>query len=396
VGGLLATAVAGGFAIHALAAADRSTTASFAPTTPPSAGGSGAAPGGSSGSGSGSPSNGGSGYASPSSGPAPADLAQIASKVDPGLADINTIVDDGQARAAGTGMILTADGTVLTNNHVIEGATSISVTDVGNGQTYQATVVGYSVTSDVAVLRLTGASGLQTVTTAAAGPSVGEQVVGIGNAGGAGGTPSYAAGTVTATGQSIIASDDLTGSREQLTGMIETNADIQPGDSGGPLVNDSGQVIGMDTAGSQSFQFSSGSQGSGYAIPIASATSIASQIVAGQASSSVHTGPTAFLGIQVGGSGSGGFGPGYGGGGSAPGGGVPVSGVVAGSPAADAGLTAGDVITSVGGYAVASQSALQQVMTADLSPGQVVTVQYTDSASQQLAVTVTLVSGPPA
>jgi S1-C subfamily serine protease len=282
---------------------------------------------------------------------------------------------------------------VLTNNHVIEGATSISVTDVGNGQTYQAAVIGYSVTSDVAVLQIAGASGLQTITTASAAPSVGEQVVGIGNAGGAGGTPSYAGGTITATGQSITASDDLTGSEEQLTGMIETNADIQPGDSGGSLVDDSGQVIGMDTAGSQSFQFSSGAQGNGFAIPIATATSLAGEIVGGLSSASVHVGPTAFLGIQVGGSGPGGFGRGAGG---APGGGVPVAGVVAGGPAAGAGLTSGDVITSVGGYAVTSQSALQEVMTADLSPGQAVTVQFTDSAGQQQSVILTLVSGPPA
>ena len=92
-------------------------------------------------------------------------------------------------------MVLTADGEVLTNNHVIDGATSISVTDVGNGRTYQASVVGYSVSNDVAFLQLSGASGLQTITTAgAAEVSVGEQVVGIGNAGGAGGTPSYEIG----------------------------------------------------------------------------------------------------------------------------------------------------------------------------------------------------------
>jgi S1-C subfamily serine protease len=309
--------------------------------------------------------------------------------------DINTTVDYGQADAAGTGMVLTADGEVLTNNHVIEGATSISVTDVGNGRTYQATVLGYSVSSDVAVLQLSGASGLQTVTTAAAAPvAAGEQVVGIGNAGGAGGTPSYAGGTVTATEQSITASDELTHSDEQLTGMIETNADIQAGDSGGPLVNNSGQVIGMDTAGSQSFQFGSSSQGTGFAIPIGTAASVASQILAGRSSGSVHVGPTAFLGIQVGGESAGPGGFGYGGYGFNDGG-VQIAGVVAGGPAADAGLTAGDVITSVGGYAVSSQSGLQGVLTADFAPGQAVTVQYTDLAGQQQSVTLSLTSGPP-
>jgi len=155
----------------------------------------------------------------------------------------------------------------------------------------------------------------------------------------------------------------------------------------------------MDTAGSQSFQLASGSQGEGFAIPIGTATSIAAQVVAGTSSGSVHVGPTAFLGVQVGQASTGGPGgyPGYGYGGyGSNSGGVPITGVVAGSPAAAAGLGAGDVITSVGGYAVTSQSALQQLMVADESPGRVVTVDYTDTAGQQQSVTLTLASGPAA
>jgi S1-C subfamily serine protease len=411
--GLVMAGVAGGFVGRALTASSRSTAASSSPSAPsapsaPSGGGFGSSPSGGSGTGSGLPGFGtGSGDGSPYGGPSgsapagsgtgPSDAAAIASRVDPGLVDINTTVDYGQAEAAGTGMVLTANGEVLTNNHVIEGATTISVTDVGNGSTYQATVLGYSVTSDVAVLQLSGASRLQTVSSAGGSAvAVGEQVVGIGNAGGAGGTPSYAGGTVTATDQSITASDELSNTDEQLTGMIETNADIQAGDSGGPLVNDSGQVIGMDTAGSQSFQFGSASQGTGYAIPIATATSIASQILAGHPSTTVHVGPTAFLGVQVNGASNYGPGYGYGGFGSNPGAGVLITGVVASSPAANAGLTAGDAITSVGGYAVTSQSALQATLVADLSPGQVVSVQFTDSEGQQQTVTLTLASGPAA
>jgi S1-C subfamily serine protease len=395
VAGLVAAAVTGGLVGHALTASHPSATVGA-----PSSGG-GDAPGTGRGFGGGFPYPGGSPSTAPTgSGGGSSDAAAIASRVDPGLVDINTIVDYGEAQAAGTGMVLTAGGEVLTNNHVIEGATSISVTDVGNGKTYSASVVGYSVSSDVAVIQLNGASGLQTVTTANAPASVGEQVVGIGNAGGTGGTPSYAGGTVTATDQSIMASDDLTGTNEQLTGMIETNADIQAGDSGGSLVNDSGQVIGMDTAGSSSgsFQFAGQAQGTGYAIPIGTATSIAGLIVAGHSSSSVHVGPTAFLGVSTGGEntgGSAGFG-GYGGGGFNSVSGVQISGVVASSAAADAGLAAGDVITSVGGYSVTSQSALQDVMVDDMVPGQVVTVGYTDTAGQEQAVTLTLGSGPPA
>lgn len=395
VGGLIVAAIAGGLVGHALTDSHGSTSASSSSNPAPG----GSNPGKGSGFGGGFPSSGGSATTPPTgSGSGPSDAAAIASRVDPGLVDINTSVDYGQAQAAGTGMVLTSNGEVLTNNHVVEGATLISVTDVGNGQTYSATVVGYSVSSDVAVIQLTGASGLQAVTTASAAASVGEQVVGIGNAGGTGGTPSYAGGTVTATDRSITASDDLTGTNEQLTGMIETNAHIRAGDSGGSLVNDSGQVIGMDTAGSSSgsFQFAGQAQGTGFAIPIATAKSIASQIEAGRSSSTVHVGSTAFLGVETGGAANGGQGGGFGSGGFNSVSGVQISGVVPNSAAADAGLTEGDVITSVGGYNVTSQSELQGVMVTDMSPGRVVTVVYTDTSGQQQSVTLTLGSGPAA
>ena len=179
--------------------------------------------------------------------------SQIAARVDPGLVDVVSTDGDQQATSAGTGIVLTSNGEVLTNNHVINGATSIKVTDIGNGRTYTANVVGYDASHDVAVLQLQNASGL---TIASLGNSStvqsGDNVVALGNAGGKGGTPSVAAGTVTALNQSITAADDLSGVSEQLTGLIETNADIQPGDSGGSLVNSYGQVIGMDTAASSS------------------------------------------------------------------------------------------------------------------------------------------------
>jgi S1-C subfamily serine protease len=335
-----------------------------------------------------------SGSGQDSQGAGPSDAASIAARVDNGLVDVNTTIDYGAAQAAGTGMVLTSSGEVLTNNHVVEGATTISVTDVGNGKTYQATVVGYSVTKDVAVLRLTGASGLQTVSTATSAASSGEQVVGIGNAGGTGGTPSYAGGTITATSQSLSASDELTGTSEHLTGMLETNADIESGDSGGPLVNAAGQVLGMDTAGSQTFQFNSQSGGTGFAIPISTATSIAAQITAAHASSIVHVGPTAFLGVQISQANSGGFSSGFGNGGAAPANGVQISGVVSGSPAAGSGLADGDVITAVAGHTVRSQTALQTVMVNDVKPGERVTVDYTDKSGQQHSVSVVLTSGP--
>jgi S1-C subfamily serine protease len=356
----------------------------------------------------GSGSSGSTGNSSTGAG-APSDISAIAGKVDPGLVDINTNLSYEDEQAAGTGMVLTSTGEILTNNHVIDGATSISVTDVGNGRTYSANVVGYDRTGDVAVIKLVGASGLQTVTAASGKASVGQAVVGVGNAGGTGGTPSTAGGSITAVDQSITASDGGSGGNaENLTGLIETNAGIQPGDSGGSLVNTSGQVIGMDTAASQNNGYqTSGSQG--YAIPIGTALSLARLIEAGNASSTVHIGASGFLGVEVvssgssgagSGDGTGGIGGGLGGGGTGASGGsstsgASIQGVVSGSPADKAGLAVGDVITAVNGSSVTSASGLSNVLEGD-HPGDSVQLQWTDGSGQSQSATVTLTTGPPA
>jgi S1-C subfamily serine protease len=277
-------------------------------------------------------------------------------------------------------------------------------------------VVGYDASHDIAVLQLTGASGL---TTAATGNSstvrVGDKVVGIGNAGGVGGTPSVAAGTVTALNQSITASDEGSSSSEQLSGLIETNADIQAGDSGGPLVNSHGQVVGVDTAASSAPGGSSdpfggsgdpfggsgdnGSSNSGqqtttqaFAIPINTALSIANQIESGHASATVHIGTTAFLGVEIAPTGqqdnSGSFG-------SSGSSGVAIAGVQSGTPAAAAGLSQGDVITSVAGQSVNSGTDIQQVL-ASHHPGDKISISWTDAYGQSHTATVTLAAGPAA
>ena len=330
--------------------------------------------------------------------------SQIAQRVDPALVDIVSTNGTTGSVSAGTGIVLTSNGEVLTNNHVIRGATSLKVTDVGNGKTYTATVVGYDAGDDVAVIQLQNASGL---TTASLGDSssvqAGDSVTALGNAGGKGGTPSVASGTVTDLNQSITASDEGSGVSEQLTGLIQTNADIQPGDSGGALVNSHGQVIGMNTAASTGFQFqdqSLGSQERAYAIPIDKAESIASQIESGNGSSTVHIGDTAFLGIETTGSSSGSGSDGFGGfggfGGSGDQGtGVTIAGALSGSPAADAGLTEGDTITSVGGQSVSSATDIQQVLV-KYHPGDKISVEWVDQSGQSHSATVTLTSGPAA
>jgi S1-C subfamily serine protease len=348
--------------------------------------------------------------------------SQIASRVDPGLVDITSTLGYQEATAMGTGIVLTSNGEILTNNHVINGATSISVTDIGNGKTYKATVVGYDESQDIAVLQLSGASGL---TTASTGDSstvgVGNSVVALGNAGGVGGTPSVAAGSVVALNQSITASDESSGSSEQLSGLIETNADIQPGDSGGPLVNSHGQIIAMDTAASTNYQFSglgggggyggyggsgsSGSSGSadgsttqGYAIPIDTALSIAKQIEGAQASSTVHLGATAFIGIGLESTSTGegsGSGEGFGLGDGQSVSGVEIAGAQAGTPAAAAGLAEGDVITALDGKAVTTGTDIQDILIGE-HPGDKVSLSWTDTSGQSHTATITLGTGPAA
>ncbi len=363
----------------------------------------------------------GSGSSGSSNSSGPSDVNAIASKIDPGLVDINTTLGYQQEQAAGTGIVLSSNGVILTNNHVIDGATSISVTDIGNSKTYTASVVGYDRTKDIAVLQLKNASGLQTATLGnSSNASVGQDVVGVGNAGGTGGTPSAAGGTVTALNQSITASDDGDGTSEQLSGLIETNADIQPGDSGGALVDTSGNVLGIDTAASAGFSFQSNDQSSGtqaYAIPIDTALSLARAIEAGSGSSTIHIGETAFLGVTVnasdgssGGSGNGGDGSGDGNGfGSFFGGnsgstgntgsgstasGASVASTITNGPAQEAGLAEGDVITSLGGKTIGSANDLTSALSA-YHPGDKVSIGWTDGSGQTHTGTVQLSSGPP-
>lgn len=334
---------------------------------------------------------GGTALATASAGNRPLSTADIASRVDPGLVDVTSTLGYQRATAEGTGMVLTSSGEVLTNNHVVAGATSVTVRDIGNGKTYHANVVGYSVSDDVAVLQLKGASGLPTVPIGDSSKvAAGQKIVALGNALGKGGTPSVATGSVTATGATIVASDGGNGSQEHLTGMIRTNANIQPGDSGGPLVNASGQVVGMDTAASSNnstgFGTTSAVTTATFSIPINRALSIANQVEAGSGSATVHVGATAFLGVSVAPSSAGGgfFGQASG---------VAVEGTVPGTAAAAAGLAQGDTIDSVGAHQIASSSQLQSTMEG-YHPGDKVSLSWTDEFGQQHAATVTLTAGP--
>jgi S1-C subfamily serine protease len=288
---------------------------------------------------------------------------------------------------AGSGIVLTSDGEILTNNHVVEGASRVRVTIVGRG-TATATVLGVDPTDDVALLQVNGVSGL---TPARIGDSstvqVGDPVTAIGNAFGRGGAPTVTMGSVTAVHRSITANDPTGGSSEHLSDVIQTDASIHPGDSGGALVNADGEVIGIITAGPRDSGSGSGS-GGGFAIPIDAALSIAHQIEAGQGSSTILIGQRGFLGVaaqaidpevaaQLG---------------LTDTSGVQVTGVFPGTPAERAGMVAPAVIRSVDDRSIDSLDELGAVLHAK-TPGQHVRVTWVDQNGTHTA-TVALIPGP--
>jgi S1-C subfamily serine protease len=299
-----------------------------------------------------------------------------------GVVDVKTNLAYADATGAGTGIVVSANGEVLTNNHVIEGATSVTVTDLDNGHIYRAIVVGYDRSADIAVLRVVHAG---TLTTARLGDSrqvrIGDAVAAIGNAGGVGGTPSTAPGTVRAFNRSLVAADAWSASFEHLSGMIETSAALQPGDSGGPLINSRDQVIGIDTAGgSQGFVFQPQLADRGFSIPIDRATAIARQIKAGRSSSTIHVGPTPFLGVDFAQLNA-----------SHPG--LLVVAVDTGKPAAKAGLAPYDIITGLDGHAVATDDEFTRLLLGH-KPGETIRLDWVNRTGRHTSA-VRLASGPP-
>jgi S1-C subfamily serine protease len=283
-----------------------------------------------------------------------------------GVVVIDTVLKYQGAEAAGTGIVLTSNGEILTNNHVIDGATGITVTVVTTGKTYTADVA----TSDIAVLQLEGASGLSPATTGSSGAGVADAVTAVGNAGGTG-VLAAATGTVTALDQTVTASGEIGAASETLTGLIETNADVVAGDSGGPLYDAQGKVIGIDTAAA-----AGNSATSGFAIPIATALRVADQIGSGVPSAAVTIGYPAFRGVEL----------------NQASGAATIAGVLAGTPAATAGLAAGDTITTLDGTAITSGSQLSSLLGAH-RPGDSVTLAWTDAGGAGHSAAITLIAG---
>ena len=308
---------------------------------------------------------------------APVDIGAAAAAVEPAVVQVTTKIDYQQAIGTGTGMVIDPGGVVLTNYHVVAGANTITGT-VG-GRDYPVDLVGYDRKNDIAVLQLRGAGGLPTAPIGDSGQVVvGEPTVGLGNARGVGAPLTHETGPVTGLNRSVNAEDSLTGSSEEVNGLIEVAADVRPGDSGGPLVNGAGQVIGVVTAATVNFQM--GPAGKGFAIPINDAMAIAGQIRSGAPSPSVHIGQPTLLGVGVG---------------TQPrnGGGIIVRDVMVGGPAAQAGLAIGDVLTNLDGTNLDSATTLTYVLDRHY-PGDVVDLTWIDRSGQQRTGKAALVSGP--
>jgi S1-C subfamily serine protease len=323
------------------------------------------------------------------------DARAIATRVSPAVVDIYTLsranpfssASGPAERAAGTGMILTSDGEVLTNNHVIAGSSSIRVTIQGRSGSYPATVLGADPSADVALLQLDGVSGLPVASLAdSSSVSMGDPVVALGNALGRGGAPAVAEGTVTGIDRSITVGDDR-GGAEHLTHMIQTDAPIQPGDSGGPLVNSAGQVIGMITAGSRAEAFNP-TTGAGFAVPTDTALKVVNAVRDGQGGGSIVIGQAGYVGIHVRDLDAA----------TARRLGLPVTSgalvvsVIPGTPAEKAGLTQGSVITAGDGKAIRSAEDLGRAIRAH-HPGSTIRMTWVDGAGTHTS-TLALIAGP--
>jgi S1-C subfamily serine protease len=299
-------------------------------------------------------------------------IPQLVDKVIHAVVSID--VKSNNSEDEGTGMIISSDGEVITNNHVIELYTqggnsgSITVTEYGQTKPLATTLIGYDQTKDVALLKISNASNLPTVTFGNSSKAVvGDSVVAIGNALGlSAGTPTVTQGIVSALGRTVTAGGIGT-QTETLQNMIQTDAAINSGNSGGPLIDTSGQVIGMNTAVAGTSSDGTSSQNIGFAIPAASIEALLPTLQKGGQTGNGGgylgvdiTTLTPALRQQYG---------------FTPTSGAVVLTVVAGSPAAKAGLVQGDVIVDIDGHAITSSEDLQKLVQAD-KPGQTITITY--------------------
>jgi serine protease Do len=313
---------------------------------------------------------------------APLDAAAVAAQVEPALVQVSTEADFQGIVGNATGIVLSPDGLVLTNHHVIQGANRIRALSMATGQTYRADPLGYDREHDIAVIRLVGAPPLPVAPLGDSNSLVlGEPVLTIGNANGTGNPLTHEQGVVTSLNRTVDAEDEMTGTSNSLQGLIASSTNLRSGDSGGALVDGGGRVVGLNAAATVNFRVDGQATpaGQGFAIPINRALDIANQIRAGVPSDSVHIGPSAILGVGIS-SGD-------------RSGGLPVRSVLRNGPADQAGIRAGDVLMTIDGVAIDSANTLTNLLDRRY-PGNVIDLNWTDRAGTARNAKVTLSDGP--
>jgi putative serine protease PepD len=299
----------------------------------------------------------------------PSDVQGILAKVGPAVAYVRTQnFSPGTffpSGGAGTGIVLTPDGQLLTNAHVVSGATSIKVTIGNDTQSHDATVMGVDTTHDLALVKINGVSNLPVAQLGSSSDlKVGDSVIAIGNALNLQGGMTVTEGIVSALNRSIDAGGGATSRSESLSGLIQTDAAINPGNSGGPLVNSAGQVVGINTA------TSGDAQNIGFAIAIDNAKPVIDNLRKGGGStssgSSAQQGNGAFLGVSV----------------TDGQNGALVQNVDPSAPAGRAGIQQGDEIVSLGGQSVQSADDLTSAMQSH-KPGDKVTITFLRGQGRQ-------------
>ncbi len=310
----------------------------------------------------------------------PLDPALVAGQLEPVLVNIDVDATGFGIGAAGSGIVLTADGEILTSHHVIKGAEALRVTDIANGLVYEATVLGYDSGADIALLSLGGAENLPTARLGtSADLRISQDVLAIGDAGGDGGDPTSVAGPITDLDATIVAMNSADLTRKALNGMVEIAAPVMGGQSGGALADASGAVVGVITAASGENAKAEGRPANGYAVPIDTAMRIVAQIRSGTPTDTVHIGPTATLGVQVI---------------DARPAGAQVSWAFYGQPAREAGITIGDVITAVNGTSITTAKALSAAINIR-KPTEPVRLDVTSPNGTIRTVDVVLAQGTP-
>ena len=296
--------------------------------------------------------------------------------IEPSVVDVTTTVGGGfGGSGAGTGIIIGASGEVITNAHVVDGASSVRVQVPGHG-TVNATVVAANSAGDLALLRLQGLSGLAAAKFAATSTvHVGDAVLAVGNAEGYGGAPTVTEGIISALNR------DLPGDNGTLHGLLQTDAAINPGNSGGALVDTAGRVVGVTTAVATG-QRGAPAQNIGFAIPTDTVLKALPDLRAGHSSAGNGSNPGntggAFLGVGLADSGQGS--------------GAVVTSVAPGTPADRAGLQPGDVIVTADGSSIGSPADLRAAI-ARHKPGDRIRLTWQRNG-QTRSATVTLASRP--